>query len=305
MFDVVIVGAGPAGLNAALFLGRCRRKVLICDTGQNRNAAAKEVHGFLTRDGITPREFYEVARKQLKTYDTVELREIEVIDAASRKNAFEVTLKDGSRIVTRKLLFATGVKDILPRIEGVEKYFGRGIFHCPYCDGWELRDQHLVIYGNGKRAHGLALELTGWTRKITIVTDGEAQFDPSELQDFKRYDVKLRGDAIEKFYGTSDDLKGVLFSNGESLECAGVFFTLGQEQRCKLPGKLGCEFTDKGAVKTGKYEATCVPGLFVAGDASQDVQFAIVAAAEGAQAAFAINTALLKEDLRGDIVETE
>jgi thioredoxin reductase len=300
MFDVIIVGAGAAGLNAALLLGRCRRKVLICDTGQHRNAATRAIHGFLTRDGISPEEFYKTGRKELKTYDTVEFREIEVLDANTTNSGFEVLLKDGTRALARKLLFATGVKDILPNIEGIEEYFGRGVFHCPYCDGWEVRDQTIAIYGNGKKAHGLALELTGWSRTLVICADGKPEFEEHEEEELARHEIAIRTEKVRRLYGSSKSLEGIAFENGEKLDCGAIFFTLGQQQRCSLPKKLGCEFTEKGAVKTGKYEATCVPGLFVAGDASQDVQFAIVAAAEGAQAAFAINTALLIEDLERD-----
>ena len=130
-----------------------------------------------------------------------------------------------------------------------------------------------------------------------ICTDRSPEFEAGEKEELARYDIAIKTEKVRRLYGSWESLEGIAFENGEKLDCAAIFFTLGQQQRCALPKKLGCEFTEKGTVKTGKYEATCVPGLFVAGDASQDAQFVIVAAAEGAQAAFAINTALLKEDL--------
>src|SRR5262245_30346197 len=150
MYDVIIVGAGPAGLSAALMLGRSRRRVLVCDTGHPRNAAARAMHGFLTRDGMPPLEFLAIAREQLRQYDTVELRGVEVVEAACHPDAsFHVALADGARHTSRKLLIATGVVDNVPEIPGFRELYGRSVFHCPYCDGWEVRDQPLAIYGRG------------------------------------------------------------------------------------------------------------------------------------------------------------
>src|SRR5512145_3259015 len=140
-YDVVIVGGGPAGLSAALMLGRCRRRVLVCDTGRPRNRASQSMHGYLTRDGVPPREFVAIAREQLKPYTTVELRDVEVADAECRDGRFVVTLDGGAEIWSRKLLLATGVVDNLPDVAGIGDLYGRSVFHCPYCDAWELRDQ--------------------------------------------------------------------------------------------------------------------------------------------------------------------
>jgi thioredoxin reductase len=136
MFDVIIVGAGPAGLSAALVLGRCRRRVLVCDSGEPRNAASHGLHGFITRDGIKPKEFLRIGREELTQYETVELRDATVVAASREDDGFEVTLAGGERIASRKLLLATGVVDELPELEGLDQFYGRSVFHCPYCDGW-------------------------------------------------------------------------------------------------------------------------------------------------------------------------
>jgi thioredoxin reductase len=297
MYDVIVVGAGPAGLSAALMLGRSRRRVLVCDSGKPRNAASHAVHGYLTRDGIPPREFLRIAREQLKEYDCVELRDVEVVAAVCAEGSFRVTLATGEECQSRKLLIATGVVDNLPDIPGFLELFGGGVFHCPYCDGWEVRDQPLAIYGRGARGYGLSLELTGWSRDLVLCTDGPSEIDAHGLARLARHGIRVREDRVTRLEGRDGTLERIVFDSGDPLPRRALFFTTGQTQRSQLAIELGCEFNDKGTVRTGKYESTHLPGLYVAGDASRAVQWVVVAAAEGAEAAFAINTDLLEEDL--------
>jgi thioredoxin reductase len=292
-YDVVIVGAGPAGLSAALILGRCRRRVLICDSGSPRNASSHALHGFLTRDGIPPLEFLKIAREQLRPYHTIEWRDTDVKEAKRTDAGFIVN----TDIFCSKLLLATGVVDRLPQIDGLLNLYGRSVFHCPYCDGWEMRDRRLAVYGRGKNGYGLALELTLWSSDLALCTDGPTELSDEEMTRLKRHRIKIYNMPIRQLIGSQGMLGAIEFTNGETIECDAMFFSTGNDQRCDLAERLGCEFTDEGAVKTGDYELTNVPGVYVAGDASKLVQLAIVAAAEGAQAAFAINQELLKEEL--------
>jgi thioredoxin reductase len=298
-YDVVIVGAGPAGLSAALMLGRCRRTVLLCDTGNPRNAASHALHGYLTRDGISPAEFRDLARRDLEKYDTIELRNVGVTAAACQTDKrFDVTLADRQVVTARKLLIATGVCDNLPEIDGIRELYGRSVFHCPYCDGWEVRDQPIAIYGRGERGLGLSLELTTWSRDLVLCTDGPSEIADVDRARLERYGIPLREEPVSALRGRDGILERIIFRNGDELPRRALFFTTGQFQRSKLAMDLGCEINTKGTVHTGKYETTHLPGLFVAGDASRAVQWVIVAAAEGAEAAFAINTDLAREDLR-------
>jgi thioredoxin reductase len=297
VFDVIIVGAGPAGLSAALVLGRARRRVLVCDAGRPRNRMSHGLHGYLTREGIDPAEFLRLAREQLRPYETVELRQTKVTDAQRSADGFEIVLSNGERLSSRKLLLATGVVDDVPEIEGLAEFYGRSVFHCPYCDGWEFRDQPLAIYGRGENGAGLALELIFWSRDLVLCTDGPSQLSEAELQRLARQNVPVREDRIVRLKGNDGLLQRIVFANGESLAVRGMFFSTGQRQGSDLPRRLGCEFTEHGCVRTGEYETTNVPGLYVAGDASRLVQFVVVAASEGAQAAVAINKELMKEEL--------
>lgn len=298
MFDVIIVGTGPAGLSAALILGRCRRSVLDCDTGQPRNAAAHALHGFLTRDGTEPGELLRIGREQLRKYETVEVRDIAVVDAVRKEESFEVTLEDDTHVIARKLLLAGGVVDELPSIEGFAEFYGHGVHHCPYCDGWEVRDSPLAVYGPAMHGERLALELTAWSRDIVLCTNGPADLNDETLLRLTRNGIAVREERIARLEGQDSEFARIVFMNGDVLPRRALFFYSEERQHTNLPAKLGCDFTKRGVVRTGEYEETAVPGLFVAGDASRRVQLVIVAAAEGAEAAFAINSDLLKEDLK-------
>jgi thioredoxin reductase len=295
--DAIIVGAGPAGLSAALILGRCRRHVLVCDRGDPRNAVSHALHGFLTRDGIEPAELRRVGREQLRSYPTVEVRDIEVVDAKCESHGFALTLRDGTALSCRKLLLATGVSDHLPELEGFQAFYGRSVFHCPYCDGWEVRDQPLAIYGSGENGTGLALELTAWSADLVLCTDGAARLAGDDAERLARHGIGLREEPIARLEGRDGILERIVFTTGDALDRRAMFFSTGAHQGSDLAARLGCAFTEKGAVETGEYEITNIHGLYVAGDASRLVQLAVVAAAEGAKAAFAMNTAMLKEDL--------
>ena len=297
MYDVIIVGAGPAGLSAALVLGRCRRSVLVCDSGEPRNAASHGLHGFITRDGIEPKDFLRIAREQLSQYETVELRDTTVVAGLRESNRFVLTTADGAKIAARKLLLATGVVDELPPVERLDQFYGTSVFHCPYCDGWEMRDQPLAIYGRGENGSGLAVEMTLWSRDLVLCTDGPSELTDAHRQTLAQHQIPIREERIVRLEGTDGVLEQIVFDSGETLARRGIFFSTGWKQRSDLANSLGCELTKEGCVNTGEYEATSVHGVYVAGDASRMVQFVIVAAAEGAQAAVAINKELMKDDL--------
>jgi thioredoxin reductase len=295
-FDCIIVGGGPAGLSAALMLGRCRRRVLLCDAGEQRNLRAREMHGYPTRDGTPPAEYLRLARAELGRYGTIERREVEIVEASKEGRGFALCAADGARLTSRKLLLATGVVDELPSLEGLEELYGSSVHHCPYCDAWEWRDRPLAAYGGGEQGPGLALTLTAWSPDVLLCTGGSPIL-PNAAARLSAAGIGLRNESVLRLEGRQGMLERIVFADGDPVLRSALFLSGGHRQRSPLAERLGCRFTEHGAVDTGKCEATNVPGLYVAGDASKEAQFVVVAAAEGAEAGMAIHQALLEEEL--------
>ena len=274
-YDVVIVGGGPSGQRAALVLGRACRKVLVCDQGKPRNHTSPAVHGFFTRDGISPAELLKVGRDQLKPY-AVEWRDAGVTDAEKVDGGFRVELRDGKAVTARKLILATGLTDDRPAIDGLPALWGTGVLHCPYCHGWEVRDTPWGFIARGEQAVEWGSELRGWTTKLTLCSDGPAGLTDAGRRTLKDRGVGVREELIKRLDGETGVLQAVVFEGGERLELAALFVRTTMVQRSPLPKKLGCKlasadggFTD--AVDADPFGATAVPGLYVVGDASRGV----------------------------------
>jgi thioredoxin reductase len=298
-FDVAIVGGGPAGLNAAIVLGRSCRRVVLFDHGRPRNYAAQAVHCYVGHDGIAPSTLRDRGRSEAQSYGVVlsgaEVIAVQCISDIDKHNVFSVQTNDRSFKV-RALLLATGVIDKPPEIPDFDKFYGRSIHHCPYCDGWEHRDQRLVALGARKAVVELALSLRNWSSQVTACVNG-AKLSADDRRRLDRNDMPWREERIIALKGKDGALSEIEFSAGPSLLCNAIFFSGEQSQHSLLPKVLGCEIDDNDLIRTSEKQETSQAGLYVAGDADGEIQFAVVAAAEGAIAAATINRYLTEQDI--------
>lgn len=295
LYDCIIIGGGPAGLNAAVVLGRCRRKVLVFDTAQYRNKQSHGMHNYLTRDDILPSDFISICQKELEKY-SVQLLHKKIISASKNEEGNFVAKDDEGRSYhSKKLLVATGLTDTIPPIPGFKEMYGRSVFHCPYCDGWEVRDKKLGVYARNKEGWELALALKGWSDFVTLYLDGKNKIKPDQEEQLKANKIPVVRLAFERLEGKDGQLQKIVFKNGEKQECDALFFVNGYTQQCNLAEAFGCNINKKGVVVTNRFQQTNIDGLYVAGDASKDMHFVVVAAAEGAKAAVIINKELQHE----------
>jgi thioredoxin reductase len=295
-YDVVIVGGGPAGLSAALALGRARRRVLLCDAGEPRNAPAEAAHNILSRDGTPPLQLLQIGREQLAPYYTVEYEAVAVEDAIRNATGFQLTLADGRQVAARKLILATGVQDELPTIPGFQELWGKSVAHCPYCHGWEVRDQPLAIYGNGDGGFELARLLSGWSRDLVLCTNGPATLTAAQRALLEANGIPIREEAVVALEVKNGGLEAVVFADNSRLARHALFIRPPQRQRSHLPQRLGCSFTPNGLIEVDAMGKTGIPGLYAAGDAAQRMQSVIVAAASGTMAAAMLNHELIDEN---------
>lgn len=296
MTDVVIIGGGAAGLSAALVLGRARRNVLVLDGGQPRNAPAAAAHGVFTREGTPPLELLQIARDQLRGYPSIEVRDDAAVSIDAGIEHFHVMAVSGERIQARRLLLAYGLADSLPGIAGLDNFWGESVLHCPYCHGWEVRDEPLAYIANGTVATEFGALLLGWSRDLVLCTNGPADFTAEQREQLRKNGVQVREQRIVSVEGEGRKVRAIRFEDGAVLLRSALFVRPAVSPQMDFSVVLGCEHTEAGFVKADELGRTSVPGVFAAGDIVTPFQQVIRAAATGATAAAGINHSLAAED---------
>lgn len=297
-WDCIIVGAGAAGLSAALVLGRARRRTLVLDDGQQSNLAAHGIGGLLGHDGTPPAQLYAAGRAELADYPSVTFRSTRATAATPDGDGFLVDTADGGRDRARRLLLATGMQYRPPRVAGLESLWGGSAFHCPFCHGWEVRDRPLAVLADGDRAVHMALMLKGWTDDIVVLSNGAALRD--DLLDAAGIAVDQR--VVTEFHSEDGELTEVRFTEGAPLARGGVLVAAVLHQRSPLAAQLGVTFAPANpvaadAIVVDQFQRTTVPGVFAAGDVSVQMPQVAAAVASGSLAAAAVTQSLLADEV--------
>lgn len=310
--DVGIVGGGPAGLTAALFLARYLRSVVLVDSGDPRNWEAVGIHGYLGLHGIAPAELRARGREEARAHgaellDARVLR-VEGIDLASgpagdggsdEPARFRLHPEEGPRLEVRRLLIAIGLRDIWPEVEGLERCYGKTTHHCPDCDGYEARGREAVVLASGRAAAGMALALATWTDRVTVCTNGEpARISPEERDRLRALHIPVIETRVERLAAEDDRVRALVLADGRRLPCERLFFTIGCYPADWLGDHVGCDRDEEGRISVDERQRTSVPHVYAAGDITPGPELAIRAAADGARAALSIHRSLLPEERR-------
>lgn len=289
-WDCIVVGGGAAGLSGALVLGRARRRTLLIDAGEQSNRAAHGIGGLLGNDRRAPADFYATGREELAAYPTVQLRRGEVVGGERDGADFVLELGDGSRETAHRVLLATGMDYRYPALTGIEALWGRSVFHCPFCHGWEVRDERLGVLDRGPSGVQRALLLRAWSEDVTLLADGPAELDAEQAAGLRAAGVSVDERPVTGLRGSGDTLAAVAFADGTERPLGGLLVPVTLHQRTTLAGQLGAALAPPGplsaeTVQIDETFATTVPGLFAAGDLAPQMPSVANAIAAGAAAA--------------------
>lgn len=285
MYDVLVVGGGPAGLSAALWAARYRRSVLLVDSGDYRNSDVITMHGYLGLDDVDPAVLRRHALTDLARYAETTVESATVLGLRRDAGCFIATVEELGEVVALRVVLATGVVDEYPEIDGFHEHYGASVFHCPTCDGYESQGQHVAAIGWSEQMAGFALTLLDWAADVTLITDGrELEVDAQCHDVLRRHGVNVITSPARGFVGARGDLHGVALADGRCVPCERAFFSVAHHPRSPLAEQLGCERTDDNCIVTDEHGETTVSGVYAAGDITPGLQLVQVAAAKGAVA---------------------
>lgn len=293
--DVIIIGGSYAGLSAAMALGRSLRNVLVIDSGLPCNRQTPHSHNFLTQDGKTPGEISRLAKQQVEKYETVKFHEGIATAGIKTPDGFEITTNTNHKFKAKKLIVATGIKDIMSDIKGFDACWGISIIHCPYCHGYEYKKQSTGIVANGARAFHIASLVSNLTDDITILTSGAADFTPEQKDKLSKHHINIIETKISEFEHKNGQLQNIVFNDQTKQSFDVAYAAIPFIQHSEIPVSLGCELTEHGYIKVDEFQKTTIQGIYACGDNTNMMRSVANAVYSGNLAGAAVNAELTNE----------
>ncbi|MEK4323802.1 NAD(P)/FAD-dependent oxidoreductase [Bacillus sp. FSL K6-3221] len=297
LLDCAIIGGGPAGLSAALVVGRGRKQVIVFDDELPRNRVTQESHGFITNDGMTPFEIRQAGEADLQKYPHIQIKRSQIVDIQKKEESFTLLTHEGDAFEAKKIILATGLQDILPEIEGIHDVYGKTLFSCPFCDGWELKEKALALIAENQRALHMAKLLSNWTKDLIVFTNGHmlAEEDKTLLT---AHSIQVIDVPIVSIDHDNGQLRSLQLANGEIVNREGGFVASEFKQSAPFAEKLGCQMTKNAGIETDILGRTTVSGVFACGDNLGGPAQLVLAAAAGSQAGMGVIHELVQEEFQ-------
>ncbi|WP_215225215.1 NAD(P)/FAD-dependent oxidoreductase [Echinicola shivajiensis] len=294
-FEVIIIGGSYAGLSAAMALGRSLRKVLIIDSGMPCNRQTPHSHNFITQDGVKPSEIAAKAKSQVLKYNTVQFLEDTAVKGEKIGESFLVNTASGKQFIANKIIFGTGIKDIMPDIKGFSDCWGISVVHCPYCHGYEIRHKKTGILANGDKAVHLASLVHNLTEELSIICSGKADFTSDQLLKFEKHQITLIEKEVAEVVHDKGQIKKVVFKDRSEEDFEALYAALPFSQHSDIPASLGCELGEDGFIKVDGMQRTNIDGVYACGDNSSGMRSVANSVAKGNVAGAVVNMELILE----------
>ncbi|TDU10815.1 NAD(P)/FAD-dependent oxidoreductase [Bacillus safensis] len=297
LLDCAIIGGGPAGLSAALVVGRGRKQVIVFDDELPRNRVTQESHGFITNDGMTPIEIRRAGEADLQKYPNIKIKRSRIVDIQKKEESFTLLTHEGDTFEAKKIILATGLQDILPEIEGIHDVYGKTLFSCPFCDGWELKDKALALIAENQRALHMAKLLSNWTKDLIVFTNGHVLAEEDKVL-LTAHSIQIIDVPIVSIDHDNGQLRSLQLANGETVKREGGFVASEFKQSAPFAEKLGCQMTKNAGIETDILGRTTVSGVFACGDNLGGPAQLVLAAAAGSQAGMGVIHELVQEEFQ-------
>lgn len=294
-FEVIIIGGSYSGLSAAMSLGRSLRRVLVIDSGLPCNRQTPHSHNFLTQDGETPAAISAKAKLQVELYKTVQFYSGLAVKAVKTVNGFEITTASGEVFTSKKILFATGVKDLLREINGLAECWGISILHCPYCHGYEVKGEKTAVIANGDMGFEYAKMISNWTKDLRLLTNGKSTLTLEQTEVLKKHNIEIIESEIASFEHQNGGVQQIIFKDESKIDVKAVYYRPALEQHCPLPESLGCDLNENGLIQVDLMQKTTIEGVFASGDCTTQMRSVAFAVSTGSFAGVAINASLIGE----------